>query len=139
MPAGRSRALLALLILCLIWGYNWVMMKEALRFAAPFDFVALRALASALLLFLAMAARRSPLAPQAPLATLFLGLSTWALYVLNRLPAGTASLSLLMVPVIGLVSSHLQLGEIPGASELAGMLLISAAILILATIARQQG
>ena len=291
MPAGKRRALLALSILCLIWGYNWVMMKEALRFAAPFDFVALRALASALLLFLAMAVRRTPLVPQAPLAYLFLGLtqttgflglSTWALveggagktavlvftmpfwtlllawpalgermhgrqwaavllallglvlvlepwnlstplkskllavgagiswavsnvfakwlrqrrsldllpltawqmlfgslvliavaavvpgramiwtpyfgwimaytallgtvagwllwlYVLNHLTAGTASLSLLAVPVIGLVSSHLQLGEVPGSSELAGALLIGAAILMLAGIAAQQG
>lgn len=271
------------MILCLLWGYNWVMMKEALRFAAPFDFVALRAIGGALLLFLAMVARRQRLRPQAPLAYFFfglfqtagfLGLSTWALveggagktavlvysmpfwtlllawpllgerlgacqwaavlvaliglvlvlepwrldtaptskllavgagisgavstvyakwlrasrpidllsltawqmlfgglvlgviavvvpgpgiswtpyfvgvlsfnivlgtaaawliwlYVLHRISASIASLSLLMVPVIGVASSRLQLGEVPGGTELAGMLLIGSAILIL--------
>lgn len=82
------RALLGLIVLSLIWGYNWVMMKEALRFAAPFDFAALRTLPGALSLFAAMIWMKKPLAPVAPLRLLLLGLfqtagfialSSWAL------------------------------------------------------------
>lgn len=283
MSIRRYHAPAALIVLCLIWGYNWVMMKEGLRFAAPFDFVALRALCGALVLFAVMAARQQSLMPQAPLACLvfgllqttgFLGLATWALveggagktavlvyampfwtlllawpllgdrlsrrqwaavllalpgiflilepwnlhtplkskllaigagisgaastifvkwlrtrhtidllsltawqmlfgglalgvialwvpgqsimwspyfiwvmffnivlgtalawllwlYALNQLSASTASLSLLMVPVVGVTCAQLQLGEVPGAIEFTGMLLIGAAIVTL--------
>lgn len=87
-PRAGAKDLLTLALLCLVWGYNWVVMKQALRYAAPFDFVAWRTLPAALLLFAAMAARRQPLAPSAPLALFlvgtlqtagFLGLATWAL------------------------------------------------------------
>lgn len=53
------------------------------------------------------------------------------LYVLHRLPAGTASLSSLGIPVIAIISSWLQLGEQPGRSELVGMLLIALALALL--------
>jgi drug/metabolite transporter (DMT)-like permease len=56
-PAASSarRALAALGLLSLIWGYNWIMLKEGLQFADPFDFAALRTAPGALLLFAAMA------------------------------------------------------------------------------------
>jgi drug/metabolite transporter (DMT)-like permease len=55
----RARALsrsglAAAAALSLLWGYTWVAMKEALRFADPFDFAAIRTVAGALLLFAAM-------------------------------------------------------------------------------------
>jgi len=56
-----------------------------------------------------------------------LGWAMW-LYVLHRLPAGTTSLSSLGVPVIAAMSSWLQLGERPTPPELAGMVLIGAAL-----------
>ena len=83
-----AKVLLAFSLLCLVWGYNWVVMKQALQYAAPFDFVAWRTLPAALLLFAVMLARRRPLVPTAPLALFvlgtlqtagFLGLATWAL------------------------------------------------------------
>ena len=47
----------------LVWGYNWVVFKEALRFCGPFTFGALRSLlGGATLLLMLFAARRS-LAP----------------------------------------------------------------------------
>lgn len=52
-------------------------------------------------------------------------------YVLKRLPAGTTSMSSLGIPVVALVSSAIQLGERPGAWELAGMALIGAALSII--------
>ena len=50
-PAPSARpAWVALALLSLIWAYNWIMLKEGLRFADPFDFAALRTAPSALLL-----------------------------------------------------------------------------------------
>ena len=74
-PASSSRkAVAALLLLSLIWGYNWIMLKEGLRFSGPFDFAALRTMPSVALLFAAMAWMKKPLAPVAPGRLLLLGL-----------------------------------------------------------------
>jgi drug/metabolite transporter (DMT)-like permease len=72
-PSARS-AWIALCLLSLIWAYNWIMLKEGLRFAAPFDFAALRAVPGALLLFAAMLWMKKPLRPASPLRLLLLGL-----------------------------------------------------------------
>ena len=37
-----NQALFALLAMSFIWGYSWVVVKEAFRFIDPLDFVALR-------------------------------------------------------------------------------------------------
>lgn len=72
----------ALALLFSIWGYNWVVMKEVLRYVDPLDFSALRTLFGALTLFCVMIARRQPLKPVAPGATLLLGLLQTAAYML---------------------------------------------------------
>jgi drug/metabolite transporter (DMT)-like permease len=89
LSAGRRTADLALLLaLCLVWGYNWVLMKLALDYADPIDFAAWRTLPAALLLFAAMALLGRSLQPVAPGAVFFIGLlqtagftgfSNWAL------------------------------------------------------------
>ncbi|MGE0486427.1 MAG: DMT family transporter [Gammaproteobacteria bacterium] len=58
----------------------------------------------------------------------------WALwvYLLHRLPAGTASLMTLMVPVIAVISSSWQLGEYLAASDLAGIVAIVLGLALLA-------
>lgn len=58
-----------------------------------------------------------------------LGWFIW-LQVLKRLPAWQASLSILGIPVVALLSSRLQLGEAIAASELAGIGLIGTGLLI---------
>ena len=75
-PAASSsrKALAALVLLSLIWGYNWIMLKEGLRFAGPFDFAALRTMPSVALLFVAMVWMKKPLAPVAPARLLLLGI-----------------------------------------------------------------
>jgi drug/metabolite transporter (DMT)-like permease len=50
------------------------------------------------------------------------------LYILERLPAGIASLSLMAVPALGVLLSRFQYGEQPGRIEIAGMLLIGASL-----------
>jgi len=63
-----------LVLLSLIWGYNWVVMKKVARLADPFDFSAIRTLLGALALFAVLAWRRGSLRPVALGPTLLLGL-----------------------------------------------------------------
>jgi drug/metabolite transporter (DMT)-like permease len=53
------------------------------------------------------------------------------LYVLHRLPAGTAGISSLAIPVVGVIAAWIQLGEQPGPAEGIGIALIAAALAIL--------
>ena len=53
-------------------------------------------------------------------------------YVLSHTPAGIAGLNSLGIPVIAVLASAIQLGERPAALELAGMVLIGAALALLA-------
>jgi drug/metabolite transporter (DMT)-like permease len=55
------RAFIALVILTIIWGYNWVVMKSALDYAGPFQFAALRTFFGALVLFVVMYFTKRPL------------------------------------------------------------------------------
>ncbi|WP_088892987.1 DMT family transporter [Leptolyngbya ohadii] len=86
--AKRHLAFLALVALAIIWGYNWVVMKVALRDAPPFDFAALRSFFGAMSLFLVLILQRKSLKPQVfPETVLFgllqttgvIGLIHWAL------------------------------------------------------------
>jgi drug/metabolite transporter (DMT)-like permease len=60
------------------------------------------------------------------------------LYVLEKLPAGVAGMGSLAIPLVGVMSAWLQLGERPGLYETAGMLLIGFALLILSVYALQR-
>lgn len=59
----RGGPVLALTALALIWGYNWVVMKQALAWSAPLDFAALRSVLGGLCLLLVLAWRRDSLRP----------------------------------------------------------------------------
>jgi drug/metabolite transporter (DMT)-like permease len=61
------------------------------------------------------------------------------LYILEKLPAGVAGMGSLIIPVVGVLSAWLQLGERPGPFEATGMLLIVAALLILSIYALRAG
>jgi drug/metabolite transporter (DMT)-like permease len=67
-------AIMAMITLSAIWGYNWVVMKECLRYASPFDFAALRTFIGAISLFTILILQRKSLQPKAMLMTIFLGL-----------------------------------------------------------------
>lgn len=83
------RAFLALIILSVIWGYNWVVMKDALQYAGPFEFGAMRTFFGALCLMGLLVVLRKPLRPPREIPTLillgvlqtsgFTGLIIWAL------------------------------------------------------------
>jgi drug/metabolite transporter (DMT)-like permease len=82
-------AALALAVLALIWGYNWVVMKVALLYAQPLTFAAMRTFLGALALLALLVFLRRPLSPPAVRwtvaigllqTTAFLGLTTLALH-----------------------------------------------------------
>lgn len=69
--------------------------------------------------------------------TMAAGWSLW-LYVLNHLPAGAASMSMLAIPVVAIATSYLQLQEIPSSPEIAGMVCIAVALMLLSLRAIRQ-
>ena len=85
---GRWRPAIALLVVSLVWGFTWVLTKQALAYAPPFAFAAQRCLGGALALFAALGLLGRPLGLVAPGKTLaialvnvaaFLTFQTWAL------------------------------------------------------------
>jgi drug/metabolite transporter (DMT)-like permease len=86
-PSSRG-AVMALLATIIIWAYSWVVMKQVLQHAGPFDFAAIRYVLGAIVLFGALLAtkqslRPPPLLPTALIGlcqtTAFQGLGQWAL------------------------------------------------------------
>ena len=81
---------LALGLLALIWGYNWVVMKLAMQYIGPLDFAALRGVFGTVLLFAVLWAVGAPMRPQHVVKTMllgifqtagFVGLISWALNI----------------------------------------------------------
>lgn len=140
MKAGQYRRwlpLIALAALSLIWGYTWVVAKQALAYAPPFAFAAERCAGGALALFLVLKLLGRPVRLVAPGRTLAIGLAqvagfmafqTWAL--VEGGPGKTAVLIFTM-PIWTLLMAWPILGErirgqqwFAAASTLAGLMLI---------------
>lgn len=123
--------------LCLVWGYNWVVMKQALQYASPFDFAAWRTLPAALLLLGAMLLRRRPATHPAWAALFllgllqtagFIGLATWALVAGG---AGKTAVLAYTMPFWTLLLAWPLLGErlssaqaVAAVAALAGLVLV---------------
>ena len=73
-PPLPRKGILALIALCAVWGYTWVILKEGVRFADPWDYATLRTLPGAILLFAIAALRGEKLALQSPRRVFILGL-----------------------------------------------------------------
>ncbi len=80
------------------------------------------------------------LSPEAVIALLYLFLfpmsfCQWAYFkTVSLLPASVASIGTLLVPVVGVYSSHVILGETVGSSELLALLLVVSALLLVLVI-----
>ena len=61
---SQKTAILALIVLVLIWGYNWVVVKTALRYSSSSDFAALRILVGLMGLLVVFISSRKPLLPK---------------------------------------------------------------------------
>ncbi|MHB1565782.1 MAG: DMT family transporter [Acidiferrobacter sp.] len=117
MPRPRLLPVLALGLLTLIWGYNWVVMKTALVDCPPLLFAALRVLFGALALVPVLLVMKRPLAPPpmsyiVPLGLLqstgFVGFALWALAYSG---AGPTAILVYMMPLWFMLLAWPLLGE----------------------------
>lgn len=127
----------------LCWAAGTILIKR-LRAAQPVDLLALTAwqtlLGAVPLVLLALAVPERPtvwsasyVAILATMATVSTALCWWLwLYILDRVPAWEASLSVLGVPVVAILSSRLMFGETFKPLEVGGILLIGGGLVFLA-------
>jgi drug/metabolite transporter (DMT)-like permease len=76
----QRAAWLALLVLTLVWGLNWIIMKVALDFSGPFSFSALRYAVGTVIIFTLLVFRRSEFRPPPWLPTIVIGLTQTAAF-----------------------------------------------------------
>lgn len=133
----RTAAFVALAALALLWGYNWVVMKIAMRYAPPFEFAALRMLLGAAVLFAALFVLRKPVRPQKVWAFWWIGvfqsggfiaLATWA--VLSSGAGKVAVLSYTMPLWVALAGWPL-LGERLNARQIGALAVAVAGIVLI--------
>lgn len=127
-PVTKSRlwAVLGIVVLSLLWGYTWVVAKQALDYAPPLSLTLLRVLGGSLALFLALALMRQPLKLQAPRAVLLIGLSQVSAFMLFQTfslklgAAGKTAVLVYTMPIWTLLLAWPILGErVRGAQWLA--------------------
>jgi drug/metabolite transporter (DMT)-like permease len=139
MKPTRATALTALVVMCLVWGYSWIMMKIALRHAAPFDFASLRVGIAVVVLFgIAIATGRRIALPSYRMAIIVGVLQVGIFVALSHLAlmaAGPGKTSVLVftMPFWMIVFAHLVLHErMRGAQWLAVLLAFAGLMLVIA-------
>src|SRR4051812_50187720 len=86
---ARRNAVLLLVLLSLVWSYNWIVMKQVLRYSGPFEFSAWRYALGTLVLFGALRWRRVSLRPPPWGPVLAIGIAqTFAFQGLGQLALG---------------------------------------------------
>ncbi|MBX3663352.1 MAG: EamA family transporter [Burkholderiales bacterium] len=138
-PASLPRSgILALVALCAVWGYTWVILKEGVRYADPWDYATLRTVPGALLLFAIAAWRSENLALRSPRHVFMLGL--WQTAAFNGLvswalvagAAGKTAVLVYTMPFWTLLIAWPALGErIRGLQWLAVALSAAGLLLVL--------
>ncbi len=127
-------------------GFTWALgaiMVKRIQQREPMDLISMTAwqmfLGSLPLIALALWLPETPVIWSTRFITVLLLVSVvttafgWILwfYVLNKLPAGTASMGTLAAPIVAMLSSAYHLGERPSLVEFIGISLIGSALLIL--------
>lgn len=131
---ARRHALFALIALVLVWAYSWIVMKQVLRYAGPFDFAALRYLGGTAVLFAVLALQRKPLRPPPLLLTALVGLAQTAgfqaLAQLALVAGGAGHVSLLAytMPFWVVLFAWLLLSERPTPRQWLGLALAAAGL-----------
>ena len=119
----------------LIWAYSWIVMKQVLAYAGPFDFAALRYLLGAAVLFIVLVVTRQPLRPPPLLLTIgiglfqtaaFQGLGQWALRTGG---AGHVALLAYTMPFWAVLLAWLMLGDKPARRHVIGLALAALGLL----------
>lgn len=135
-PSSSQRgAVFAMLATILIWAYSWIVMKQVLAYAGPFDFAALRYLLGAAVLFIALAIAGRPLRPPPLPLTIgigvfqtaaFQGLGQWALRTGG---AGHVALLAYTMPFWAVLLAWLMLGDKPTRRHVIGLMLAALGLL----------
>ncbi|MDQ5987043.1 MAG: putative cystine transporter YijE [Syntrophus sp. SKADARSKE-3] len=73
--SDKWQPLVALILLAVIWGYNWVVMKKSLLYMGPFDFNAFRMIFGGMILLCFMRFRGMSIRPKEVSLTILLGLT----------------------------------------------------------------
>ncbi|MFK2917522.1 EamA family transporter [Dyella koreensis] len=79
-PLSQRGAVAAMLVTILIWAYSWIVMKQVLQHAGPFQFAALRYVLGALVLFAVLLVTRQSLRPPPLRLTVLIGLCQTAAF-----------------------------------------------------------
>lgn len=138
-PKASQGAVIALGVTVIIWAYSWIVMKQVLRYAGPFDFAAIRYSAASVLLFLVLVAMRRPLAPPPLLGTAVVGLSQTAAFqglgqfALISGGAGHVALLAYAMPFWAVLLAWLLLGERPTGKHWLGLALAAVGLLFVIT------
>lgn len=126
------------MVLALVWGYNWVVMKIALQYSTAAQFAAMRTFGGGLFLLLVMAAMKKPLKPREVPSTIVLGLlqttgfTGFIIWALVQGAAGKTSVLSFTMPFWVLLLAWPMLGErIRGMQWLAVPLAFSGLVCIL--------
>jgi drug/metabolite transporter (DMT)-like permease len=135
-PARRN-AVLLLVLLSLVWSYNWIVMKQVLRYSGPFEFAAWRYVLGTIVLFAALRWRGLSLRPPPLAPVIAIGLAqTLAFQALVQLAlvsggAGRTALFAYTMPFWAVLVGWIVLRERPSrvqwsslAIALAGLLLV---------------
>jgi drug/metabolite transporter (DMT)-like permease len=85
--AGTAAPIAALVVLALVWGYNWVAIKVATEYVGPIDLSALRNGTAVVALFAALVVLRKPLRPTPLLPSVVLGLLQTTVFTLLQMTA----------------------------------------------------
>jgi drug/metabolite transporter (DMT)-like permease len=112
-----SAPIAAIVVMILVWGYSWVVMKIGLRYAHPFDFAAIRVGIGAAFLFLLVKFQHRPLALSNYRMAVVLGLLQVALFValshyaLLHAGPGKTSVLVFTMPFWMIVFAHFLIHE----------------------------
>jgi drug/metabolite transporter (DMT)-like permease len=131
-PAAAPRhaawpALLALGLVPLIWGYNWVVMKSALAYVGPFEFAAMRFVPASLILLGILALLRRPITVRPLWPVAWAGIMQTAvntaltLLALRTGPAGRSALLVYTMPLWAVLMGWIGLGERPVRAQVAAL------------------
>lgn len=136
LSGSNRRAIFGLVVLTLLWGYNWVVMKQALHSIGAFDFSALRCGFGAAFLFLILRLRGQPLKPTPWKPTIIVGVlqiggmvgfSQWALVSGG---AGKVAILVYTMPFWVVLMAALFLGERLRHVQYLAVLLAAAGIIL---------
>src|SRR5512142_1363878 len=141
--AARGRAawlaVLALPVVPVLWGYNWVVMKAGVASMAPFEFAAWRFIPAGLLLLGLLAVRRRPLRVRSFGTVAWAGIlqtgvnTALSLFALEQGPAGRAALLCYTMPFWVVLLGWPLLRERPGRIQVAALVAAAAGLAMVFT------